>query len=47
MSKWVSFVAGLLTGVYVSQTYKIPKVTTMITSVITRVSEYELKNDNQ
>lgn len=46
MSKCFLFVAGLLTGAYVAQTYKIPKVTTLFREFYTKVSEYELQDDN-
>ena len=43
MSKCISFVVGLFAGAYIAQTYKIPKVTTMVQTVITKISEYEKK----
>lgn len=44
MSRCIAFVAGLLTGAYISQTYKIPKVSVMVKTAITKLSEYEQKD---
>ena len=41
MSKLVVFVTGLLIGAYTAQTYNIPKVTVLIHTVRTKISEYE------
>lgn len=46
MSKCFAFFTGLITGAYIAQTYKIPKVNTMIKEFFIKISEYELKNDN-
>jgi DMSO reductase anchor subunit len=43
MSKCISFVVGIVVGAYVAQTYKVPKVTTIIQTVVTKISEYENK----
>ena len=44
MSKCFVFVTGLISGVYIAQTYKIPKVSTIVKKIFTKISEYELKN---
>ena len=44
MSKCFVFCAGILTGAYIAQNYKIPKVTTMVESVYKKISEYEKKD---
>lgn len=43
MSKCISFITGLITGVYITQMYNIPKVTSMVQTVVTKISEYERK----
>jgi hypothetical protein len=47
MSEYTSFVVGLFIGVYIAQTYKIPKVTTMVRTLITKISEYEKKGSRK
>lgn len=41
MSKFISFFAGLIAGAYVAQNYSIPEVSSTVSMMITKISEYE------
>ena len=41
MSRCITFAAGLLTGVYIAQTYKIPTLYVIVKNSITKLSECE------
>ena len=41
MSRFFTFVAGILTGAYIAQTYNIPLVSTMCKTTFEKISEYE------
>jgi hypothetical protein len=49
MSQCITFITGLITGMYVAQTYPCPKVSVIITKVCNKLSEFdkECKEDNK
>lgn len=47
MSKSFSFIIGIVTGIYISQTYKIPNVSLLVKDSLKKISEYEKKNDGE
>lgn len=43
----MSFVIGVITGMYVAQTYKIPAVRVMFKTAYDKISEYELSENEK
>ena len=45
MSRFVLFVSGIITGVYIAQNYNVPEVKVVLKNLNLKLSEYEKKNE--
>lgn len=43
MTKYITFIAGIITGVYISQNYNIPKIKTIYDKILEYEKEYKKK----
>jgi hypothetical protein len=43
MSKLISFTIGIISGIYIAQNYKIPKLGIVISYISDTIAEYEKK----
>ena len=44
MSKFFTFIAGILTGAYIAQSYNVPSVSEICKNTFEKISEYEKNN---
>jgi hypothetical protein len=46
MSRFISFVTGVISGIYITQHYSIPDVTSSIKLLLKQIAYYEKNNNN-